>query len=57
MEWGCPSRHHPFRTMGFSRSQKPSSYGGTPMTMEIHHIYLVVHPHDPQDNPIYNPYI
>ena len=24
--------HHPFRTMGFSRSQKASSYASTPMT-------------------------
>ena len=27
---GTPGSHHPFRTMGFSRSQKPSSYGSVP---------------------------
>ena len=26
--------HHPFRTMGFSRSLKPTSYGGNPTTQE-----------------------
>ena len=28
--------HHPFRTAGFSRSQKPSSYGGTPISGSLH---------------------